>query len=98
MGGMKPEHPRPTWGSPRAFVEWAAFLALLSLGIAFHSSLINLGLMALYAAVMLFGSCALLWRVLKRKPGDPPVGMGQTAGLPRRLRRWMLGESDRRNS
>lgn len=80
-----------------AFVEWAACIALLCLGVAFHSALVNLRLMALYASILLLGSCAILWRQIKRKPGDSHAPLGQAAGLLRRLRRRMLDGSDRRD-
>lgn len=91
---MKPKQPTFSWGKPIAFVEWAACLALLCLGVAYHSNWINGGLMILFAALLLAGSLSVVWRFLKRNPGDA-TSTSQTGGLPRRLRMWMLGESDR---
>ena len=93
-GRMKPKQPTFSWGKPSAFVEWAACLALLCLGVAYHSNWINGGLMILFAALLLAGSLSVVWRFLKRNPGDA-TSTSQTGGLPRRLRMWMLGESDR---
>jgi hypothetical protein len=89
------EHrPKNTWGSPRAFAEWLACLALLFAAIAFHSRFASRALTAAVVALWMVSSLVILWRLLRRRPDDPPVAMGQMAALPRRWRRWVLGERD----
>jgi hypothetical protein len=78
-----------------AFAECLAFLVFLA--VAFSQTWIAKALMAAVAAAFLVGSAVLLWQMLRRRPGDPPVALGQTAAMPRRWRRWVLGESDRKD-
>jgi hypothetical protein len=78
-----------------AFAECLAFLVFLAL--AFSQTWTVRTLMAVVAVAFLAGSAVILWRMLKRRPGDPPVALGQTAAMPRRWRRWVLGESERKD-
>lgn len=89
---MKSASARNRWGRPMAFAECLAFLVFLAL--AFSQTWIARALMAAVAVAFLAGSVVLLWRMLKRRPDEPPVALGQTAPMPRRWRRWVLGESE----
>lgn len=93
---MKPKSARFRLGRPMAFAECLAFLVLLALAVS--QTLVAHFLMALIALGFLAGSAVLLWRMLKRRPGDPPVALGQTATMPRGWRRWVLGESEPRDN
>jgi hypothetical protein len=84
---------RIRWGRPAAFLECGAFILFLAL--AFAQTPVAHALTGSVALAFVAGSGVILWRMVKRRPGDPPVTLGQTAALPRRLRRWVLGESDR---
>jgi len=88
---MKTTSTRICWDRPWAFVESLAFLLFLAL--AFSHTLVAHAPTVTVALAACSG--VILWRMLGRRRGDPPVAMGQTAALLRRGRRWMLGESDR---
>ncbi len=92
---MKSTSARIHWGRPLAFVECLAFLLFLAL--AFSETLVAHALTVAVALAFVAGSGAILWRMVNRRPGDPPVALGQTAALPRRWRRWVLGEGDRKD-
>jgi hypothetical protein len=95
MATMKPTSARVRWGRPLAFVECLAFLVFLAM--VFSQTLVARVLMAVVAVAFLAGSAVLFWRMLNRRPGDPPVALGQTAALPCRWRHWVLGESERKD-
>jgi len=86
---------RTQWRRPLAFVECLAFLLFLAL--AFSETLVAHAFTVAVALAFVASSGAILWRMVKRRSGGPPVALGQTAALPRRWRRWVLGESDRKD-
>jgi hypothetical protein len=83
------------WGRPLALLECLAFVLFLAL--AFSETLVAHALTVAVALAFVTGSGVLFWRMLRRRPGDPPVALGQTAAMPHRWRRWVLGESDRKS-
>ncbi len=83
--GVKPTPARRRLGRPIAFVECGAFLLFLAL--AFSQTLVARLLMVTVAAAFVAASAVLIWRMLRRRPGDPPVALGQTAAMPRR---WVV--------
>jgi hypothetical protein len=82
-------------GSGLAFVEAGLFLVLLGVSLAYRANwighLLALALLGFYA----LGSVLILWRIIKRRPGEPRQPLGQLAAMPRRVKRWVLGDSDR---
>ncbi|GGA01180.1 hypothetical protein [Dyella caseinilytica] len=85
---------RSSWGSPRAFAELGMALFVLTLIVNTHSPLVKSAMLALWLTATAVGSCIVLWRVWQHrgKPGSPPLG--QTAALPPKWRKWVLGEVD----
>jgi hypothetical protein len=92
---MKSTSTRSHWGRPAAFLECGAFILFLALG--FARTLVAHALTVAVVLSFAAGSGVILWRLMRRRPGEPPVALGQTAALPRRWRRWVLGESDRKD-
>jgi hypothetical protein len=92
---MKSTAASARWGRPLAFVEGPAFV--LFLAHACSQQIVAQAMTVAVALAFVAGSGVILWRMAKRRPGDPRVTLGQTAALPRRWRSWALGESDRKD-
>jgi hypothetical protein len=76
-------------------LECGAFILFLAL--AYAQTPVAHALTVAMALAFVAGSGVILLRMLRRRPGEPPVALGQTAALPRRWRQWVLGEGDRKD-
>lgn len=81
------------FGSRLAFAEAGLFLLLLGIALAYRANWIGHALALVLIAFYVIGSGYLLMRLIVSGRGEA-APLGQAAALPRRLRRWVLGESD----
>lgn len=88
---------------PRGVVTFVVFLAISGALIALHSRRLDNALAIAWLAVLLSGSVVLIYKrwtgqtnLSTTRPTLP--GSGWSYVLPPRLMRWMLGESDRKDS
>jgi len=88
--------------SPGAFVEFLVFLAITAALISLHSRWLDNTLAISWLLVIAVGSARLIYkRWTVRSGGQSSGGMpasGWALVIPPRVMRWMLGESDRRES
>ncbi len=89
---------RTRWGRPTEFATFALVVAVIGAAAALRWQWLDLAFAVSALAFVIAGSIILLARSSMRRNGDPSARLGQLAIFPRRLRRWMLGESDQRRN
>jgi hypothetical protein len=90
---MKSTAAHARWGRRLAFVECLAFVLFLAQ--ACSQQIVAQAMTVEMALAFAAGSSLILWRLLRGRPGEPSIALGQTAAMPLRWRRSALGESER---
>jgi len=80
-------------GKPRAFIHLFIFMAVLGVALAIGSRALNSAIGLLGLGFVLVGSAVALWRSWKER-GNPQASTfpSQVSVLPRKWRKWVLGE------
>lgn len=81
-------------GSIAAYAFFAAYIALIGLGAAYHWPDLRLFFIALSVTAMATGSVIVVWRAWRHRRQPGGVRLGQMAALPESWCKWVLGERD----
>jgi hypothetical protein len=82
-------------GKPRAFVHFFIVVAVLIAVLAIQSKALNAAIGILGLSILFVGSVVALWRIWsERSNSEAKTFPSQIGWLPRKWRKWILGESD----
>lgn len=82
-------------GKPRALGQWLVFVAALGAVVAIGSRTLNSVIAFLGLGLVFVGSTIALLRIWKeRRSPEATTFPSQVSVLPRKWRRWILGEDD----
>ncbi|WP_147293375.1 hypothetical protein [Dyella monticola] len=84
--------------NPKGLAEFLLLCGVLGILISLHARAIDYAFTLLWLAFLVIGSVVILWRMWKHPDEFKRRGMGQSAVLPRRWRKWLHDEDDKDSS